>query len=124
MPESTRYKDLFVFLKSKGFSVYSPAQKQGECISPYLVIKDAGVVQFGDFSSVQCLYDIMCYVPKERFTQLEEYVHSVEESMKELYPVFRSAHYRTASFYDDTVKAHMVSTQYVNYKKFHNYKEE
>lgn len=118
--ENTRYKDLFMHLKNKGFNVFTPGQHQGECIEPYVVIKDAGTTQFQGFSTTQNLYDIMCYVPANKFTALESFVGSVEESMKELFPMFKSAKYRTPSFYEESIKGYMISTQYVNYRKFYN----
>ena len=118
--ENTIYKIIFKHLKDKGFDIYTPSQKQGECIEPYLVLRSAGTVQVSNFSSTQNLYDILCYVPKNRFTLMESFVDSVEDAMKELFPMIKSAHYRTESFYDDSVKGHMVSTQYINYRKFYN----
>lgn len=113
----SRWGDIFTHLKNKGFNVYSPDQHKGECIEPYVVVKDAGLSGLVAVSSSQKLYDLMCYVPLNKYSDLEPYVDSVETAMDELYPVFRPVHYRTPSFLDDTVKAHMISTQYVNYRK-------
>lgn len=115
--EDTRWKDIYNKLRSKGFDVYSPGQKTGECTDPYVVIKNSGRVSSTDISSSQDLYDLMCYVPEDRYSTLEPFVDSVESAMDELFPMIRSQHFRTASFYDSTVSAHMVSTQFVNWKK-------
>jgi len=61
----------------------------------------------------------MCYVPKNQFTYLEQYVDKVKTIMEGLKPMIMPMHYETPSFYDDTVKAHMISIQYRNYKKFY-----
>ncbi len=114
----SQWKNLYTHLKQNGFDVYSPGQHQGECTSPYVVVKDSGMYQFNGFSSNRATYDIMCYVPKDNFSQLEPFVDQVEAILKELEPMIKSAHYRTPSFYDDTVKGHMVSIQYINYRKF------
>lgn len=37
--EESRWKDLYSFLESKGYEVYSPGQKDGECLSQYVVLK-------------------------------------------------------------------------------------
>lgn len=113
----SRWKDIYAHLKKAGFEVYSPGQHRGECVSRYVVVKDAGAAQFGGFSSTQAKYDILCYVPGQHFSQLEPFVQEVEAAMRGLYPMIRSAHFRTPSFYDDTVKGHMISTQYINYQK-------
>lgn len=117
MPQKTRFMDIYKHLSENGIEVYSPTQKQGECVSPYVVVKDAGTTQFNNFSSTQTLYDVMCYVPKDRFTLLEEYVGQVKALMKQLKPMIMPTYFETASFYDDTVKAHMISVQYRNMKK-------
>jgi hypothetical protein len=115
--EETRFMDIYSNLADNGIDVYSPAQHEGECTSPYVVVKDAGVTRYQQFSSVQALYDIMCYVPKNRFTELEKYVGRVKEIMKRLEPMIMPTHTELASFYDDTVNGHMVSIQYRNYRK-------
>lgn len=113
----SRWQDIYTHLKREGFDVYSPGQHQGECTSPYVVVKDMGVARFGGFSSTKALYDIMCYVPQDNFSQLEPFVCTLEAAMAKLAPMIRPAHYKTPSFYDDTVRGHMISVQYINYRK-------
>ena len=115
---SSRWQDIYRHLSKGGIRVYSPGQHQGECLNPYVVVKDAGSLQFNEFSSTQNLYDLMCYVPKDRFSELEPFVDHVESLMEGLYPMLRPTHDRTPSFYDDSFKAHMISIQYINYRKF------
>lgn len=113
----TRWKDIYDKLKEHGIDVYSPGQKVGECTSPYVVVKNAGRLVSTEISSSQDQYDLMCYVPKENYSTLESFVDNIETIMDELFPMLRSLHFRTASYYDDSVKAHMISTQFVNWKK-------
>lgn len=115
--EKTRYMDIYAHLSKAGFEVYSPGQKTGECKEPYIVVKDAGTLRYGEFSSTQTLYDIMCYVPKVRFTFLEQYVLQMKQAMKGLAPMIMPTYTETASFYDDSVKGHMISVQYRNMKQ-------
>lgn len=116
MAES-RIQDIYLHLKKKGFEVYFPTQKIGECLSPYVVIKDATTSQYLNYSSTVTYYDIMCYVPKDRFSTLEPFVESVKEAMKELNPMIRPTYSQTQSYYDDSVKGYMISIQYKNYRK-------
>lgn len=116
MPNS-RWADIFTHLSDKGFNVYSPGQHKGECLKPYVVVKNAGGNQFGGFSSTQQLYELLLYVPHDHYSSLEPFVGEVKGAMKELEPMIKPTHYETPSFLDDTVKGHMVSIQYVNYKK-------
>ena len=40
--EDTRWMDIYKCLQRHGFDVYSPAQKEGECTKPYVVVKNDG----------------------------------------------------------------------------------
>lgn len=117
MAENTRIQDIYVFLRDKGFEVYFPAQKVGECTSPYVVVKDATTTKLTGFSSTVTYYDIMCYVPKDHFSTLAEFVEQVKTSMRGMVPMIMPTYTETQSFYDESVKAHMVSVQYRNYRK-------
>lgn len=116
MAES-RIQDIYLCLKGEGLDVYFPAQKVGECLSPYVVVKDATTSQFLNYSSTITYYDIMCYVPKEHFSELAPFVERVKEVMKGMVPMIKPTYSQTQSFYDDSVKAHMISIQYKNYRK-------
>lgn len=108
---------IYLHLKKKGFDVYFPAQKVGECIKPYVVVKDAPTSRAPGISSTVTYYDLLCYVPGEQFSTLEPFIGSVEEAMSELRPAIRPTYERTQSYYDQNVCAHMVSVQYKNYRK-------
>lgn len=114
--ESTRLIDIYKHLKKDGFDVYFPAQKAGECKAPYVVVKESGTTQYLDFSSAAVLYDLLCYVPKSKYSELQPFVTRVKESMKGLWPMITPMNYEVPSFYDDTVDAHMISVQYRNIK--------
>lgn len=115
--EQDRIQDIYMHLKQKGFDVYFPAQHQGECIAPYVVVKGNVQTQFRQYSSTTQYYDLLCYVPKEKFSTLYPFVDSIKAAMKELVPMIKPAYYDTSAFYDDEVKGHMVSIQYLNYRK-------
>lgn len=112
----TRLKDMYDCLKKAGFSVYFPTQKVGECSSPYVVIRDAGTVQYQDFSTILTTYELLCYVPKNRYSQLEVFSRQVKRAMKSLWPMIVPTRYQTPPFFDDTVNAHMTAIQYRNAK--------
>jgi len=117
MPKESRWRDIFTKLKEHEIPVYAPGQKTGECKEPYVVVKSAGRTGLTTVSSSQNLYDLMCYVPLSKYSMLDIFVDQIEAIMDELFPMFRPVHYRSASFLDNEVKAHMVSVQYVNYTK-------
>ena len=114
---ASRIQDIYLHLKEQGFEVYFPAQKVGECLSPYVVVKDATTSKYLEYSSTVTYYDLMCYIPKDHFSELEPFVESVKVAMKGLVPMIKPTYSQTQSYYDDSVKAHMISVQYKNYRK-------
>lgn len=116
----SRLNDIYNHLKSKGYDVYFPAQHSGECINLYVVIKLSTPSKLANVSSVQDYYDIMLYVPRNEYSKIEKYIFELKENMKELYPMIMPTYTQTATYYDDTVKGHMVSVMYRNNKKICN----
>jgi len=115
--KESRWQDIFMHLKNQGFDVYSPGMKTGECTSEYLVIKNDGSSKHMSFSTDVDLYAVMCYVPKAKYSTVETLVQRVKSSMKGLEPMILPYGSQTPSYYDDSLKAHMVSIEYKNYKK-------
>lgn len=113
----SRWQDIFLHLKNQGFDVYSPGMKTGECTSEYLVVKNDGSSKHSSFSTDVDLYAVLCYVPKNKYSSLEPLVQKVKNVMKELEPMILPYGSQTPSYYDDSLKAHMVSIEYKNYKK-------
>lgn len=114
---SNRYKDLFEHLKGKGYKIYPPTGKMGQCLEPYLVINGAGVLKFEPYSSTQHIYDIMLYVPVNKFSEIEDLMNNLKAAMQELEPMFKPAYVETPPFYDESVNGFMVSVQYINYRQ-------
>lgn len=113
----SRWQDIFLHLEKSGFDVYSPATKTGECLSKYIVVKNNGSNRHIGTSTDDDLYSIMCYVPKQAYSSLEPFIQEVKRIMKGLEPMILPYGNQTPSYYDDSVKAHMISIQYKNYKK-------
>lgn len=116
-PAKSRWQDIYLHLKNKGFDVYAPAQKEGDCTSPYLVIKNDGSYNHVNFSTDRDMYAIYCYVPKDKYSELEPLVQAVKDAMLELYPMIQSYGQQLPAFYDDSVKGHYVGIEYENHKK-------
>lgn len=115
--QDSRWQDIYLHLKKQGFDVYSPGIKIGECTSEYLVVKNDGSSKHMSFSTDVDLYAVLCYVPKEKYSSLEPLVQRVKKSMKGLEPMIKPYGSQTPSYYDDSLKAHMISIEYKNYKK-------
>ena len=58
--QESRWQDLYLHLKNKGYDVYAPAQKVGECTEPYLVVKNDGSYKHVNFSTDMDMYAIYC----------------------------------------------------------------
>lgn len=113
----SRLQDIYLHLQSKGFEVYMPETKIGECKAPYIVVKNDGSSEHASFSTDVDLYAIMVYVPKQAYSKLEPLTMAVKAAMKELRPMIVPYGSQTSSYYDDGAKAHMTSIEYKNYKK-------
>ncbi len=116
-PADSRWQDIFLHLQNSGFDVYPPGIKTGECIKEYIVVKNDGSSRHISASTDNDLYAVMCYVPKQAYSSLEPLVQRIKKSMKELEPMILPYGSQTPSYYDDSVKAHMISIEYKNYKK-------
>ena len=113
--EKTVWERISEALRLHQIDVYPPATKIGECKKEYVVVKGDGSSQIGSLSSQSNYYTIMMYVPKNKYTQLERYKKIVKEIVAaDLYPMLMPTGQETPDFYDDTVKAHMVSITYRN----------
>jgi len=116
-PADSRWQDVFLHLQSAGFDVYPPAIKVGECQAEYIVVKNDGSSRVAGISTDDDIYAVMCYVPKQAYSSLEPLIQRVKKAMKGLEPMILPYGSQTPSYYDDSVKAHMVSIQYKNHKK-------
>lgn len=113
---STKWQDIFDMFKEADFEVYAPQQKTSECKTPYVVIKNAGTSELPGTSSVIYMYDILGYVPGNQYSLLESFMESIQTAMKTMYPIMQRGYVQSYPYYDDLVKAHMSSIQYLNYR--------
>ena len=115
--EKTVYELILDCLKESGIDAYPPEVKTGECTSNYVVVKDAGSTQFGNFSSDIVYYNVLCYVPKKKYTSLQRYVKEVQLALEKVYPMLEYANSKSAPYYNDEIKAHMQRIEYINHVK-------
>lgn len=115
MEDRTLLELIIIILKENNIDAYPPATHKGECKAPYVVVKNSGSSQIGNFSSQYDYYDILCYVPQNEYTSLFRYKKSVKEIIeKNLFPRLMPAGQETADYFDDAVKGHMSSVLYRN----------
>lgn len=113
-------KQLYDCLKQNNIDVYFVGQHKGECTEKYAVIKIGGTTTEYNVSAERPIYTIMCYVPEDKYSELEEYALEVKEKMKQVYPLVMYLGNGTDSFYDENVKGHMTSFQYQGCRKIEN----
>lgn len=99
-----------------GIDTYAPAQKYGDCKEPYVVLKDDGAAKILDISSQYHYYTALCYVPREDYLALGDFVTRVKEVMSQspIFPMLMPTGIETPSFFDDSFNAYMISVQYRN----------
>lgn len=113
----SRWKDIVSCLTNAGYDVYSPGTKLGECKEKYIVVKMDGSTVHPRFSTDADLYAVMCYVPQMQYSTLDPFVQDVKTALLSLFPKIKPYGRQNPSFYEDRIKAHMVSIEYLNYKR-------
>jgi hypothetical protein len=98
------------YLESKGFIVYPPSTKKGECTKDYLVLADASTNQISDYSSEYHYYDIMCY--SKTYSGVLKLNDEVRKVMVNFAPQLMPTGNSTQAYYDSEVKAFMISVEY------------
>lgn len=115
--EFSCWKVIFRHLKSKGYDVYPPGIKEGECTSMYVAIRHAGISEVVGFSTDSHFYDIMLYLPHNRYSEIDIEIRRIKEHMDELFPLIRPTRHIDIPFWDYEIKAWQTSIEYVNYVK-------
>ena len=105
-------------LSEDGTEVYFPSYHKGECSKPYIVVKHAGAVDIPNISSDRPLYDIMLYVPENKYSFLEEFRNKTMSKLKTLFPMIKFVDGSdVGTIYEEEIKAHMLSIQYQGIRK-------
>lgn len=102
-------------LHNAQIEAYPPATKVGECTRNYVVVKQDGSSQVGNFSSEFVYYQFMLYVPQNKYDTLDGYEAEVKKVLDtKLYPVLKPTASKMPDYYDDEKRAHMRSFIYRN----------
>lgn len=116
-PLESRWQDIFKHLENKGYRVYSPGVKLGDCTFKYVVVKFEGSTRLAGISTDDDLYSVLCYVPQQEYSSLDKFVQDVKRDMRELEPMILPYGSNLPSYFDDAVHAHYVALEYKNHKK-------
>lgn len=116
--EESRAMDIYKALERNDIKVFFPSQPVGDCLFPYVIVKNDGSYKHAKMSTDRDMYSLQCYVPRDRYSELEPLVQKVKRVItKELYPMIRPYGQQMPSYYDQDIKAHYVSVEFENYKK-------
>ena len=109
------FSELYIYLKEKGFDVYSIGQHQGTCSSPYLVIKENGESDVAGTSYINDLVEILVYYPIGRYSSLSSYTDKLKSEMN-VYKKLKRVIDPMPVIIDDDKKAYMTSYTYKKIK--------
>ena len=108
--DKTPVEAIIMVLKDAGIEAYPPATKKGECTKEYVVVKNSGASQLGSLSTEIHYIDVLCYVPFNKYTNLERFKRQVKQIIhNNLYPRLMETGSETIDYYDEEIKGHMVS---------------
>lgn len=108
------WKEIYQHLKNSEFDIYAPGQHEGICLAPYLVLKNNGaqVVMSRNIQE----YEVLIYVPANKYSTFEELVASVKQCMNGLYPALKLVDDQQPHYPDTDIKAFMTSLVYQTQK--------
>lgn len=100
------------------FPVYPPATHNGECTSPYIVLKRDGSAKVPQNSSQYQYMRVMLYVPRNQYSKLDEYQKQIENVIQEkIFPLLLPTGQIESDYYDDNYNAHMRAMLYRNVRR-------
>ena len=107
-----------ILMKYGNIPVYPPATHNGECQSPYIVIKRDGSAKIPSYSSQYQYFRIMIYVPRNQYSKLDDYQKQVENLINEkIFPLLLPTGQIESDYYDDNYNAHMRALLYRNVRR-------
>lgn len=112
------YQDIKNALAAAGIDVRLPGAKPGICKEPYVVVQENGTYPYAAFYRLgYTLITVHCYVPLQRYTDLEALVSRVKAALVPLSPDLRPTGNRGIDSINDTFKAHESSVEYMIQKR-------
>lgn len=104
-------KKLFLFLKSCGYDVFFANQDTSDVKNKlHLVIQRDS--QYNNNTHKDSLYIIYICIPHNKYQEVDDYIKTLENNMKNL-SEFRYNNHNTPTSYDDTSKVYYVGMQYL-----------
>ena len=117
-PRASRWQDIVACLKEHGIEVRSPGVEIGDVTKKFVIVTYYGASSYLTYSSEKAVYDVTVYIPRANYSELEPYIQQVKDAMEDLRPMLKLNGYESPSFYDDTIKAHVVDIEYSAFRTF------
>ena len=108
------YEKIWATLEKGNIDVYAPGQHKGECVKPYVVIKDFGESEIAGTALNRNVIDIIIFAPSARYSQVEPFVRLVKNALKELREL-KDTRYRSPIIIDEDKRAFTTSVRYERY---------
>lgn len=103
---------IYEYLDQNNIDVYFIGQHLGDCISPYVVIKDDAVTGQNDSNKIGSqLVDIIFYSPQNQYTKLQNLKATIKNLLK-AQNYLRYTGSETGTITDDSVKGLTCSVMY------------
>lgn len=115
--KKTVIKQIVDNLVKNGFETYFPTQHKGDCLTEYIVVEYAGAVSVETVSSVADTYQLLCYVQENRYSRIMDFSEEVRKAMRDIFPLVRETGNQSTTYFDETIKGHLIVLEYVNYRK-------
>lgn len=104
------WKRAYEALKSCGIAVFSPGQKQGKCVSPYVVLYDGGQAAGRTDRTAHAYLTAAVYVPAGQYSSLDTMKRQVASALR-LGTITRTGE-ETAVTLDEDVNAIVLRMQF------------
>lgn len=111
------FKDMYDLLKSNNIDTYFPGMHKGPCVNKYVVVRDAGKVKIGTFSSYDTICELLLYVPEDSYGDIEEFQVQINEIVKQAGTRFKPTYSQQPVYYDDEKHAWMCGVEYLVHVK-------
>lgn len=113
--DNTIIEALILCLNKNKIEAYPPTTKKGRCTSNYVVIKSSGASKIPGYTSEVHYYDVLCYVPQNKYTELEKFKKNVKEVVeKNLFPRLVPTGSESIDYFDEDIGGFMSSIMYKN----------
>lgn len=108
------YSDIQTTLARAGITVFDPAAKQDICHQPYAVVQNMGSYRYAQSDKlVYTLLSVHCYVPLNRYGELDGLIDRVKNALTALAPDLRPMGNEGIHTINDRFRAYESYVQYL-----------